>query len=118
MEDNQKRKEIGRFGVLSILAGCHDNPAKVKKEFAGIKSSSLKNPALYYLTTSTAIVLTCKSGTGPYPYWSGFYIYVGKIGSSWKVLAFDDHIHFNSTLSIDQIQLIEQTLMKRATETN
>jgi tetratricopeptide (TPR) repeat protein len=116
-EDNEKRKEVGSYGVLRILGGYDRDPVKAKNEFAKIKSSSLKNPAVYYLSSSTAIVLASKWGTDPYA--KGFYFYVGKIGSSWKVLGMDDSVFLRgNTLSLDQKQLIEKTLMKRAKETN
>jgi tetratricopeptide (TPR) repeat protein len=116
-EDNEKRKEVGSYGVLRILGGYDRDPVKAKNEFAKIKSSSLKTPSVYYLSSSTAIVLASKWGTDPYA--KGFYFYVGKIGSSWKVLGMDDSVFLRgNALSLDQKQLIEKTLMKRAKETN
>jgi hypothetical protein len=117
LEDNEKRKEVGSYGVLRILGVYDRDPIKAKNEFAKIKSSSLKNPAVYYFSSSTAMVLASKWGTDPYA--KGFYFYVGKIGSSWKILGMDDTVFLRgNTLSLDQKQLIEKTLMKKAVETN
>lgn len=117
LEDNQKRTEVGSYGVFRVIKGYDSDPVKAKNEFSKIKSSSLKNPPVYYLSSSTAIVLASKSGTDPYA--KGLYFYVGKTGSSWKVLGVDDTVFLRGgTLTLDQKQLIEKALLKKASETN